>query len=470
MLQAASAARARRRDGAWRPGGADDPRRCHRGHDVHVVYKDNRALYIGARNPQPRHVPIQAPMGRRDGIESRPSTCWFRSIPSRSPDGLRLWRDRHRRTHRPLPSPGRRSRLRRRLQSRRARTYIEDDTEDRGAVDSIFQLRFNVQEEQVWGLNLQRFAPSRNEMETVPGARTVEGSASRFGDLVGIEGLGSRSASRCCPTSEERPRRTATAISATRSTRRRAEPGGSRPQGGRRPQPHPRRHVQPRLRADRSRSVRGEPHRERDLLRGAAAVLHRGRAPAEHAEATNFFYSRRIGAPPKTFVDYPREARIMGAAKLTGRLRSRDVASGCCAAVTDRGLPGPRRRSTGSGSLPAPPMAWCACSRSSAPDGGGDGKRGAPGPEGRRSATPHCWRATRSPAPPLVLRFRQGQYQVRSFAASTVVKAGMAEIKVVRTLLPAPRSNVLARSDAPLADTRRASRSSAPAAALWTAT
>ena len=37
-------------------------------------------------------------------------------------------------------------------------------------------------------------------------------------------------------------------------------------------------HPQPRLRPGRGRPVRGEPHRLRDLLRGEAALLHRGRA------------------------------------------------------------------------------------------------------------------------------------------------------------------------------------------------
>jgi hypothetical protein len=55
--------------------------------------------------------------------------------------------------------------------------------------------------------------------------------------------------------------------------------------------------------------------------------------------ANNFFYSRRIGAPPTVsasgdFVDYPRTTTILGAAKLTGRLSS-GTTLGFLGALTD---------------------------------------------------------------------------------------------------------------------------------------
>ena len=52
------------------------------------------------------------------------------------------------------------------------------------------QLRFNDRDPQVWGLNVQRIVPARNEevfWALVP--RTEERWASLFGDLHGIDGI-----------------------------------------------------------------------------------------------------------------------------------------------------------------------------------------------------------------------------------------------------------------------------------------
>jgi len=54
----------------------------------------------------------------------------------------------------------------------------------------LSQLRFNARDEQVWGLNVQRFVPSNNEEDywiAVP--RTEKAWASRFGELRGIDGV-----------------------------------------------------------------------------------------------------------------------------------------------------------------------------------------------------------------------------------------------------------------------------------------
>src|SRR5204863_128705 len=63
------------------------------------------------------------------------------------------------------------------------------------------------------------------------------------------------------------------------------------------------------------------------------AQLLRGNGPS-------YFYSRRIGGPPRgpvsgDFVDYPRNSTILGAAKVTGRLAS-GMSLGALAAVTAR--------------------------------------------------------------------------------------------------------------------------------------
>src|SRR3989441_11196608 len=63
------------------------------------------------------------------------------------------------------------------------------------------------------------------------------------------------------------------------------------------------------------------------------AQLLRGNGPS-------YFYSRRIGGPPRApvsgdFLDYPRNSTLLGAAKLTGRLAS-GMSLGALAAVTGR--------------------------------------------------------------------------------------------------------------------------------------
>ena len=143
------------------------------------------------------------------------------------------------------------------------------------------QLRFNRQNDLVWGVNIQRFRPTLDEEDywvLVP--RTERVFVSRFGDLRGIAGV--RPTRRIellpvrggCRDAARRPRH-------QKPVRRRPEPfqpRRRRRQDGPRTQRDARGHHQSRLRAGRSRSGGSEPHRHRNALRRAAAVLSRRRA------------------------------------------------------------------------------------------------------------------------------------------------------------------------------------------------
>ena len=203
------------------------------------------------------------------------------------------------------------------------------------------QLRFTDQESQVWGLNIKRWVPSRNEeVHWVLIGRTEQGLASRFGDLQGITGV--------------RPSRRIELLPYVA--------GGSQVIGDLDP---------------------GDPFASGANLEGRAGVDVKvgfgssltleltvnpdfGQVEADPAEVNlsafetffdkrrpffvegsnllngyddNWFYSRRIGSPPigpasGDFVDFPLTSTILGAAKLTGRTVS-GMSIGMLGAVTD---------------------------------------------------------------------------------------------------------------------------------------
>jgi len=159
--------------------------------EVRIVY-DNNAVYVGARMHNRRHSPIQAPMGRRDAVKDQAEYLLV---------SLDTFHDRRTAYAFGVTANG----------VRLDRYYPQDDennfdegydpvwqaktrTEDQGWTAELWipfsQLRFNRLAEQIWGLNIQRFTPTINEMDywvAVP--RTQKGWASRFGDLLGIDGV-----------------------------------------------------------------------------------------------------------------------------------------------------------------------------------------------------------------------------------------------------------------------------------------
>ena len=203
------------------------------------------------------------------------------------------------------------------------------------------QLRFNDRPAQVWGLNIQRWVPTRNEeVYWSLVRRTEEGWASRFGDLQGISGI--------------RPSRRLELLPYVASSshlvgdRDAGDPFSS---GA---------NLEGRIGLDAKvglgsnltleatvnpdfGQVEADPA---EVNLSAFETFFDERRPffTEGAElltgrVNNYFYSRRIGAPPAgdpdaDFVEQPSTSTILGAAKLTGRLAS-GTSIGMLGAVTD---------------------------------------------------------------------------------------------------------------------------------------
>jgi hypothetical protein len=190
------------------------------------------------------------------------------------------------------------------------------------------QLRFTDRNPHVWGLNVQRIVPARNEevfWALVP--RTEERWASLFGDLRGIEGI--------------RPSRRLELLPYVATDSRVA---GDRDSDD----PFSGADINGRVGLDLKVGLGS------NLTLEATANPDFGQVEADPAEVNlsafetffderrpfflegsqlltgsvnNYFYSRRIGASPAgrasgDFVDHPSTSTILGAAKLTGRLAS----------------------------------------------------------------------------------------------------------------------------------------------------
>ncbi|HEY5616899.1 MAG TPA: DUF5916 domain-containing protein [Vicinamibacterales bacterium] len=306
--------------------------------EVRFAY-DDTALYVGAR----MHAGggIQAPMGRRDNgdqaehllisldtyLDRRTSSTFGVTA-----SGVRL--DRYYASDRP---------------------WDDDDSFDpvwqaRTSVDTqgwvaelwipFSQLRFTDRSPQVWGLNIQRWIPSRNEeVYWALISRTEERWASLFGDLHGIDGI--------TPSRRLEIMPYVASSAHVIGDRDRDDPftGGGNLEG--------------RIGVDAKMGLGS------NLTLEATVNPDFGQVEADPAEVNlsafetffserrpffvegndlltgnvnNYFYSRRIGAPPAgrasaDFVEYPGTSTILGAAKLTGRLES-GLSVGMLGAVT----------------------------------------------------------------------------------------------------------------------------------------
>ena len=202
------------------------------------------------------------------------------------------------------------------------------------------QLRFNERGERVWGLNIKRSIPSRNEeVYWALVRRTERGWSSRFGELRGIQDVQPRGRLEVLPY----------VAGSSRAT-------GDRDRGN----PF-----------DDGRNLRGRVGGDFKYGLGPNLTLDAtvnpdfGQIEADPAEVNltvfetifperrpfflegnnvleagtgNYYYSRRIGARPVglaagDYVDYPDTSTILGAAKLTGRLSS-GTSVGVLGAVT----------------------------------------------------------------------------------------------------------------------------------------
>ena len=203
------------------------------------------------------------------------------------------------------------------------------------------QLRFNDRAPQIWGLNMKRWVPSRNE-ETywAPVRRTDERWASLFGDLHGLDGI--------------RPRRRVELLPYVGGSSRLIgdpRPGDPFSDGA---------NIDGGVGADVKVGIGS------NLTLEATVNPDFGQVEADPAEVNlsafetffaerrpffleganlltgnvnNYFYSRRIGAAPDDdvdaeYADIPRVTTILGAAKLTGRLAG-GTSIGILGAITD---------------------------------------------------------------------------------------------------------------------------------------
>ena len=290
---------------------------------------DDTALYVGARMSS-EHAPIQAPLGRRDNVGQAEyivvaldtyldhRTAYGFGVTAA---GVRLDRfyaadaDSFDSETDPVWE---------------AKTRVEPRGWTAEMWIPLSQLRFNLRDEQVWGLNVFRFVPSNNEWDywvAVP--RTVQAWASRFGELRGIDGI--------------RP--------AHRLELLPYVAGSSTLTGNR----------DPRNPFDDGKNLNGRVGADAKIGFGSNLTLDAtvnpdfGQVEADPAEVNltafetffsekrpffiegngllssrfqTYYYSRRTGAAPVgpasgDFVDYPRTSTILGAAKLTGRLPSK---------------------------------------------------------------------------------------------------------------------------------------------------
>ena len=300
---------------------------------------DNDALYVGARMSSA--APIQAPLGRRDiGDQAEHFIVYFDTYLDRrtaasfgvTAAGVRL--DEYFGSDNDDGDDGFNPVW-------TARTSVQPGEWIAELRIPFSQLRFSGRDEQVWGLNIFRWIPSRNEeVYWALVRRTEEGWASRFGDLHGISGVPPGRRIELLPYVASGVGLVGAPVDGDPFT------DGADIDG--------------RVGLDAKVGFGS------NLTLEATVNPDFGQVEADPAEVnlsafetffterrpffleganllnnqdTNWFYSRRIGAAPigratGEFVDYPSTSTILGAAKLTGRLQS-GLSLGMLGAVTD---------------------------------------------------------------------------------------------------------------------------------------
>ncbi len=201
------------------------------------------------------------------------------------------------------------------------------------------QLRFTDRERQVWGINMNRYIPSRNEdVYWIQIPKNETGWSSRFGELTGIDGVRPSRRLELMPYVASAARLTGNgdADPFDDGTNLEARVGADVRMG-----------LGPNLTLEATINpdfgqVEADPA---EVNLSAVETFFSERRPffTEGREllqgrGANFFYSRRVGRAPRgeasgDFVDRPPAATILGAAKVTGRLAS-GLSIGTLAAVT----------------------------------------------------------------------------------------------------------------------------------------
>jgi hypothetical protein len=203
------------------------------------------------------------------------------------------------------------------------------------------QLRFNARGERVWGLNIKRSIPSRNEENYWALVRRTErGWSSRFGELRGIQDVAPRGRVEILPYVAGSSRMT--------GDRDRLNPFDDGKNLGGRAGADVKYGLGPNLTLDATVNpdfgqIDADPA---EVNLTVFETIFPERRPfflegnnVLEAGASNYYYSRRIGARPVgaasgEYVEYPETSTILGAAKVTGRLPS-GTSIGVLGALTD---------------------------------------------------------------------------------------------------------------------------------------
>ena len=302
---------------------------------------DRDALYVGARMHHSPGTPVQAPVSRRDDAAQADYLLV----------SLDPYRDRLTAYTLGVTAAG--TRLDRYHPSDSETDYDPSFSpvwEAKTQIDSggwtaemripFSQLRFNDTPSQVWGINVRRSIPARNEEDyLVAVPRNATGWASRFATLRGIDGIAATRRVELLPY--------VVSNATVRHDPDPANPFAPRSEAAVRVGGDLKMGFGPNLTLDAAINpdfgqVDADPAEvnlsayetifsERRPFFIEGAQLLAGIGPA-------YFYSRRIGAPPSLFpdadfADVPPSTTILGAAKLTGRLPSA-TSVGVLAAVT----------------------------------------------------------------------------------------------------------------------------------------
>ena len=300
--------------------------------EVRFAY-DNGALYVGARMFSADPSTIQAPLGRRDEIDTQAESMFI---------SLDTYRDRRTAYTFGVSASGvRYDRHYPRDEEETFDNTFEPVWEARTSIDAqgwtaemwipLAQLRFSDQLDHIWGLNIGRFIPTLDErVYWVPIPRTERAWASRFGDLSGIHGISRGKRLELLPV--------VVGSSTMNANRDLANPFDDGRNFVARVGTDLRMGLGPYLTLNATFNpdfgqVEADPA-EVNLSAFATRFPEKrpffteGAALFNTANQRKFFYSRLIGARPvgpasDDFVDYPQESTILAAGKVSGRLQSR---------------------------------------------------------------------------------------------------------------------------------------------------
>ncbi|MDR0786682.1 MAG: carbohydrate binding family 9 domain-containing protein [Gemmatimonadota bacterium] len=297
--------------------------------EVRFVYDDD-ALYIGARMYSQNPGAIQAPLGRRDQDSEitehiRISLDTFHDRRTAysfgvTANGVRI--DSYHGTDSESGDSGFNPVW-------EAKTRIDDQGWTAELWIPYTQLRFNAVDDQVWGLNISRVIPTlQEEVYWVVVPRTERGWASRFGELRGISAIS--------PTRRIEMLPFVVGSTTMNANRDRANPFDDGKNLLGRVGLDMKMGLGPNLTLDATLNpdfgqVEADPA-EVNLTAFATRFSERRPFFTEGSDLLsishpNVFYSRRIGSPPAgrvsgDFVDQPINSAVIGAAKITGRLRN----------------------------------------------------------------------------------------------------------------------------------------------------